>query len=48
MAPKWLCERCADLYFSFLELGYECVQPEEDMTELSADYADLHRPNRES
>lgn len=45
MAPKWLCERCGDLYFSFLELGYECVQPEEDMTELAAEYADLNRPN---
>ena len=44
MAPKYLCERCADLYFSFTELGYDCVQPEESMLELAADYADS-RPN---
>lgn len=46
MASEWLCERCGDLYFSFLELGYECVSPEENMLELSKDYAELNRPWR--
>ena len=40
MADKWLCERCADLYFSFYELGYECVQPGESMVDLAEEYAD--------
>lgn len=38
MADEWLCERCADLYFSFVELGYECVSPSENMMELIEDY----------
>lgn len=40
IADKWLCERCADLYFSFVELGYECVHPGENMVELVKEYAD--------
>lgn len=39
MADKWLCERCADLYFSFVELGFDCVAPDENMLELAKDYA---------
>ena len=35
IADKWLCERCADLYFSFVELGYECVHPGENMVDLA-------------
>ena len=42
MADNWLCEECADLYFSFNELGYECVHPKENMKELAKDYADEH------
>jgi hypothetical protein len=41
LAARWLCERCADLYFSFVELGFDCVNPEENMLELIAEYADL-------
>lgn len=44
MADKWLCERCADLFFSFQELGYECVHPGENMVELAEQYADDHEP----
>ena len=44
MASEWLCERCGDLYFSFVELGYECVTPEENMMELSKEYAELNGP----
>lgn len=42
IAPKWLCERCADLYFSLEELGY-CVNPHDDMRELAKDYAEAHQ-----
>lgn len=41
IAHKWLCERCADLYFSLEELGY-CVNPHDDMRELARDYAAAH------
>lgn len=42
LAAEWLCERCADLYFSFYELGYECVAPGENMLELLKDYSGSH------
>lgn len=41
IADKWLCECCADLYFSFVELGY-CVGLDENMLELAEEYADEH------
>lgn len=41
-APWYLCERCADLYFSLEELGF-CVSPEDDMRELVKEYAALRR-----
>ncbi len=40
MAPKWLCERCSDLYFSLYELGFECISPDENMVELVKEYAE--------
>ena len=39
LAPKYLCEECADLYFSLFELGFECIGPGENMRELVAEYA---------
>ena len=42
LASMWLCEECSDLYFSFYELGYDCVGPWENMRELAAEYADIH------
>ena len=43
LAPWWLCERCADLYFSLEDLGF-CVSPEEDMRELVREYAAIYGP----
>lgn len=40
LAPWYLCERCADLYFSLEELGF-CVAPYEKMLELVKEYAEL-------
>lgn len=40
LAPMYLCERCADLYFSFCDLGYGCVSPDENMLELAKEYAE--------
>lgn len=42
MAPKYLCEECADIYFSLFELGFECVSPEENMRELLEEYKELY------
>jgi hypothetical protein len=41
LAPVYLCEKCADLYFSFYELGFECVSPHDNMRDLLKDYAAL-------
>lgn len=43
IASAWMCERCADLCFSFIDLGY-CAKPWEDQRELLADYVDMHAP----
>jgi hypothetical protein len=48
LAPRYLCERCADLYFSLFELGFECIDPEENMRELVRDYARDFGPIREA
>lgn len=37
-APKYLCERCTDLFLSLDELGF-CQQPWEDQRELVKEYA---------
>ena len=46
LAPKYLCERCADLYFSLAELGYECIDPSENMLELVKEYALMQQERR--
>ena len=43
MASKYLCERCADLYFSLSELGFDCVSPNESMMELVREYAEFYQ-----
>lgn len=40
LANQYLCETCADLYFSLYELGFECVMPDENMRELVREYAE--------
>lgn len=42
LASMWLCEKCSDLYFSFAELGYDCVGPWENMAELAKEYGETH------
>lgn len=41
-ASKYLCERCADLFFSLKELGF-CEQPWEDQRELVREYAEMQQ-----
>ena len=45
MAPRYLCERCGDLYLSLTELGF-CLNLGEDMRELVRDYAAMQEENR--
>ncbi|MBK5970462.1 MULTISPECIES: hypothetical protein [Thiorhodovibrio] len=40
LADQFLCETCADLFFSLFELGFECVMPNENMRELVREYAE--------
>lgn len=47
LADYYLCEQCADLYFSLEELGYECVSPSEDMREPVGEYSELVREAKE-
>lgn len=47
MADWWMCERCADLYFSLDELGY-CVNPEESMLELVKEYSEMKDDERKA
>ena len=42
LASVWLCEKCSDLYFSFLEKGF-AVFPHEDMNLMLDDYQDYVR-----
>lgn len=44
LAPFYLCEECADLWFSFHDLGFECVGPEENMRDLVKEYAEVYGP----
>lgn len=38
LASVFLCEHCADIYFSLEELGFECIFPDENMNELLKEY----------
>lgn len=43
LASKYLCERCSDMYFSLLELGFVAVCPEENMIELVKEYSATYK-----
>ena len=40
LASVYMCEECADLCFSFVDLGY-CASPWEDQRDLLADYVEM-------
>ena len=40
-ASWYMCERCADLFYSLDELGY-CINISYDMRDLAREYAELH------
>ena len=43
LANKFLCERCADLYFSLIDLGFDQVCPIENMLDLVKEYAEIYQ-----
>jgi len=40
LADQYLCETCADLFFSLREIGFTCVMPDENMRDLVREYAE--------
>lgn len=42
LASAFMCERCTDLFFSFQDLGFECVSPYESMVGLAKEYHDIY------
>lgn len=47
LAKQYMCERCADLFFSLQDLGFDCVSPYEDQRELVQEYASTYGPKKE-
>ena len=45
LAPWWMCETCADLYFSLSELGF-CIDIAQSMQTLVREYADIAASHR--
>lgn len=43
-ATQYHCERCADLMFSLLDLGFECISIYDDMRGLGKEYANIYGP----
>lgn len=46
LADMYLCERCADLYFSFQDLGFVAVCPNENMLELAREYRAIYQSHK--
>lgn len=42
LAPHYLCDECAGLYFSLKDLGY-CMHYADNMRDLVAEYANMQR-----
>lgn len=42
IANKILCEKCAGIYFSLQELGFECVSPVENMRDLAKEHIETY------
>ena len=41
MAPWWMCENCADLYFSLTALGF-CIMLGDKMLDLAKEYGETY------
>jgi hypothetical protein len=45
LADWWMCERCADLFYSLIELGF-CVMLGDDMRDLVKEYTLFYGPRK--
>ena len=45
LPPKFMCERCSDLYFSLTDLGF-CITLGDEMRELVREYAEVYGPKK--
>ena len=43
LASSYLCEECADIWFSLSELGFECVGPGENMRSVAKEYHEIYQ-----
>lgn len=42
MADHYHCEWCGEMYQNFLDLGFECLRPDEDMRATLKEYKELY------
>ena len=44
MAPRYLCEKCGEIYHNLHSIGFTCIWVGEDMRELLKDYQTEYAP----
>ena len=44
MAPRYLCEKCGEIYHNLFSVGFTCIWPGDDMRELLRDYQTEYAP----
>jgi len=44
MAPRYLCEKCGEIYHNLVSVGFVCVWPGENMRELLDEYISTYNP----
>lgn len=43
-APRYLCEKCGEIYYNLESVGFECIWPDENMRELLKEYQSVYKP----
>jgi len=46
MAPRYLCEKCGEIYLNLKAVGFRCVWVEENMAELLREYQEIYKPSK--
>ena len=44
MAPKYLCEKCGEIYHNLSSVGFECLWVGENMPEMLQEYISTYAP----
>lgn len=42
IAPRYLCEQCGEIYLNLSAVGFDCITPYENMTELLKQYQNTY------